>query len=145
MPLHAILQIIRLGRKLLTWVIINKSSIDFGKMKKLILVASTIAVSGISLISTSAKADSLYRIEGGGLYGGDAYQDSSGNYYNDDASGGPGLYGGGTIYDSDMNAYDCGVGAYATCIKRWIFLIKLPFIWGDINYILLVNIPMRKD
>ena len=84
-------------------------------MKKLILVASAIAVSGISLISTSAKADSLYRIEGGGLYGGDAYQDSSGNYYDDDPLyPGPGLYGGGTIVGDDGTVYDCGINGYCT-------------------------------
>ena len=37
-------------------------------MKKLILLASAIAVSGISLISISAKADTLYRYEGAGSY-----------------------------------------------------------------------------
>ena len=74
---------------------------------KLISVASAIAVSGISLLSTSAEADTLYRIEGGGLYGGDSYQDSSGNYYNDNPLYGDGLYGGGVITDSEGNNYNC--------------------------------------
>tara|TARA_B100001029_G_C14924027_1_gene373678 strand:+ start:307 stop:564 length:258 start_codon:yes stop_codon:yes gene_type:complete len=74
---------------------------------KLISVASAIAVSGISLLSTSAEADTLYRYEGGGLYGGDAYQDSSGNYYNDNPIYGDGIYGGGVITDSEGNNYNC--------------------------------------
>ena len=85
-------------------------------MKKLTSVASYLLISGFSILSNISQADTLYRIEGGGLYGGDAYMDSSGNYYNDDASGGPGIYGGGTIYDYDMNAYDCGYDG--TCLKR---------------------------
>ena len=84
-------------------------------MKKLIIAFSAIAVSGISLISNNTLAETLYHVPGGGRWGGDAYRDSSGNYYNQDAMGGPGLYGGGTFYDHDMNAYDCGP---TMCFKR---------------------------
>ena len=83
-------------------------------MKKIVSFASAIAISGISLLSTSAEADMLYRQEGAGLYGGDAYQDSSGNYYNDNPMYGDGLYGGGVITDSEGNNYNCSTTGQCT-------------------------------
>ena len=84
-------------------------------MKKLIFALPASALSGLSLISNSALAETLYRIPGGGLYGGDAYQDSSGNYYDDDPLyPGSGLYGGGTIVSVDGTVYDCDTSGYCT-------------------------------
>ncbi len=53
-----------------------------------------------------AYADSLYPA-GPGMYGGNAYQDSSGNYYNTNPKYGKGLYGGGVIQDSKGRNYNC--------------------------------------
>ena len=86
-------------------------------MKKLIFVLSAIAVSSlsvISLLSSNAYADRLYRIEGAGRYGGDAYKDSSGNWYNDDPRYGSGRYGGGVIQDRDGNKYNCTTSGRCT-------------------------------
>ena len=58
--------------------------------------------------------DTLYDA-GPGMYGGRAYQDSQGNYYDDDTSySGKGLYGGGTLVDKHGTVYDCDTSGYCT-------------------------------
>ena len=71
------------------------------------MLSSAIAIAGISITTSSSKADTLYRVPGAGSYGGDAYEDSSGNWYDDDPMYGDGPYGGGVIIDQEGNNYDC--------------------------------------
>ena len=78
----------------------------------LILAALSLAV---PVQAQYGGSDTLYR-SGPGLYGGNAYQDSQGNYYDDDPMYGPkgGLYGGGVIVDTDGKQYDCDTSGYCT-------------------------------
>ncbi len=77
------------------------------------------AVSGVSLLSATAQAETVYR-SGSGLYGGNSYQDSSGKYYDDDPLYSPngGLYGGGIIVDENGKQYDCDRSGYCSLFNR---------------------------
>ena len=86
----------------------------FKKMKKIFSIATYLALNAMPLIFINVQANTLYRYEGAGSYGGDAYQDSSGKWYDDDPMYGDGPYGGGVIVDEDGNNNDCD--RYGECI-----------------------------
>ena len=58
------------------------------------------------LMPSSASADSLYPA-GRGRYGGSAYQDSSGTYWDQNTQYGRGRYGGGSFSDDDGRTIEC--------------------------------------
>ncbi|WP_066906763.1 hypothetical protein [Synechococcus sp. MIT S9509] len=80
----------------------------------LVGAASFFAVDGV--MPKAADAQSTLYPSGAGRYGGNSYQDSSGNYYDDDPMYGPkgGLYGGGVLVDDSGQQYDCDTSGYCT-------------------------------
>ncbi len=66
--------------------------------------AAFFAIDG--LMPKAAEADNLYPA-GRGRYGGSAYQDNSGTYWDQNMQYGNGRYGGGSFSDSDGNTIDC--------------------------------------
>ena len=67
---------------------------------------------GFQQLTTPVYAQTLYPA-GPGMYGGNAYQDSSGDYYNSNPKYGKGLYGGGVIQDKNGRNYNCN--QYGQC------------------------------
>ena len=66
--------------------------------------AAFFAVDG--LMPRTALSDSLYPA-GSGRYGGSAYQDGSGNYWDQNTQYGDGRYGGGSFSDRDGRTIEC--------------------------------------
>ena len=58
------------------------------------------------LIPRTAIADNLYPA-GDGRYGGSAYQEGSGNFWDQNTQYGSGRYGGGSYSDSDGRTIEC--------------------------------------
>ena len=60
-----------------------------------------------------AEANILYPA-GPGIYGGKAYRDSHGNYWNYNPRYGQGKYGGGTYNDDEGNTLHCSTTGHCT-------------------------------
>jgi hypothetical protein len=82
-------------------------------MKSNPLLLAIFAAISFYQITIPSYADSLYPA-GPGRYGGNAYRDSSGNYYNSNPKYGQGLYGGGVIQDKNGRNYNCNQSGQCT-------------------------------
>lgn len=82
-------------------------------MKKRIFIFGYVVISILSTLNIQSKAGDLYPA-GRGKYGGDAYQDSSGTYWDRDTRYGRGKYGGGDYTDDKGNTIHCDTSGYCT-------------------------------
>ena len=82
------------------------------QIKKSFLIFFPLLLTGVSILNLQSKGDTLYPA-GRGKYGGDAYQDSSGTYWDRDTRYGRGKYGGGDYTDDKGNTIYCDT--YGKC------------------------------
>ena len=80
---------------------------------KALVMAGAFFASSIALVESPSRADSLY-YSGPGRYGGNSYQDSSGEYWDQDTRYGSGKYGGGDYTDRHGNEIYCDRSGYCT-------------------------------